>query len=42
MPEMEKTGKEYVLTADEVENYNPGEVESSFDEYLPKATDYTK
>jgi hypothetical protein len=42
MPDMEKTGKEYVLTADEVENYSSGEIESSFDEYLPKATDYTK
>jgi hypothetical protein len=32
LPEMEKSGKnEYVLTADEVENYNPSEVEKSFD-----------
>ena len=29
---MEKSGKnEYVLTADEVENYSPSEVEKSFD-----------
>jgi hypothetical protein len=42
MVDMEKTGKEYVLTADEVENYSPSDVESSFDEYLPKATDFTK
>ncbi len=33
LPEMEKSGKnEYVLTADEVENYNPSEVEKSFDD----------
>jgi len=42
MVDMEKTGKEYVLTADEVENYSPSAIESSFDEYLPKATDFTK
>ena len=33
MPEMEKSGKnEYVLTSDEVENYNPSEVQKSFDD----------
>ena len=42
MEDMEKTGKEYVLTADDVENYTPRDVEDSFDEYLPKATDFTK
>lgn len=42
MVDMEKTGKEYVLTADEVENYTPSAIESSFDDYLPKATDFTK
>ena len=42
MPEMEKTGKEYVLTSDDVENYSAKDVEDSFDEYLPKATDFTK
>lgn len=32
LPEMEKSGKnEYILTADEVENYSPSEVEKSFD-----------
>jgi hypothetical protein len=40
--EFEKTGKEYVLTADDVENYTPRNIEDSFDEYLPKATDFTK
>lgn len=42
MPEMEKTGKEYVLTADEVENYSPKDVEDSFDQFLPDARDFTK
>jgi hypothetical protein len=42
MEDMEKTGKEYVLTADDVENYTPRNIEDSFDEYLPKATDFTK
>ncbi len=33
MVEMEKSGKnEYVLTSDEVENYNPSEVQKSFDD----------
>jgi len=33
MPEMEKSGKnEYVLTSDEVENYNPSDVQKSFDD----------
>ena len=33
LPEMEKSGKnEYVLTADEVENYNSSEIEKSFDD----------
>ena len=33
LPEMEKSGKnEYVLTSDEVENYNPSEIEKSFDD----------
>jgi hypothetical protein len=42
MEDMEKTGKEYVLTADDVENYTPRDIGDSFDEYLPKATDFTK
>jgi hypothetical protein len=40
MEDMEKTGKEYVLTADDVQNFSSKDVEDSFDEYLPKATDY--
>jgi hypothetical protein len=33
MVEMEKSGKnEYVLTSDEVENYNPSDVQKSFDD----------
>ena len=37
MPEMEKSGKnEYVLTSDEIQNYNSSDIENSFDEGLPK------
>jgi hypothetical protein len=33
LPEMEKSGKnEYVLTSDEVENYNSSDIEKSFDD----------
>jgi hypothetical protein len=40
MEDMEKTGKEYVLTADDVQNFSAKDVEDSFDQYLPKATDF--
>jgi hypothetical protein len=40
MEDMEKTGKEYVLTADDVKNFSAKDVEDSFDEYLPSATDF--
>lgn len=35
-PELEKTGKEYTLTTDEVEDFQPSEIKSSFNVFSPE------